>query len=188
MSVLSPNSHTPVDASGGAVPMTLPTGQLPGTEISVEKFDTSVNVVTVTGNLRGVAAQTLTLSLPHQAVTFRADAAGSWWPTAGHITKTSLDQTYAPFGPAAPDHTRTPIWIDTGASVPVIRYWDGTAWTAIPGGGGVGSGFLITDNGDGTATVTPTGTATVVDNGDGTATLTGGSVTDNGDGTAVIAA
>lgn len=96
--------------------------------------------------------------------------------------------TYAPFGPVPPDHTRTPIWIDTSASVPVIRYWDGSAWVAIPGGGGVGSSFLITDNGDGTATVTPTGSATVVDNGDGTATLTGGSVTDNGDGTAVIAA
>jgi hypothetical protein len=43
-------------------------------------------------------------------------------------------------------------------------------WTVVSGGGG-GGGLSITDNGDGTATLTASGTSTITDNGDGTATI-----------------
>lgn len=72
--------HNPVDATGAARAISLPTGQAEGTMISVEKVDASTNAVTVTGSVRGVGASTLTLSWQYDSIALRADAAGSWWP------------------------------------------------------------------------------------------------------------
>lgn len=44
--------------------------------------------------------------------------------------------------------------------------YDPTKWSTPPG-----SGFALVDNGDGTATLNATGTATITDNGDGTASI-----------------
>lgn len=104
-----------------------------------------------------------------------------------NIGVTTLLSTLVPFGSTPPDHTLIPAYIDTTTAPPTLKGWNGTAWVAI-GGGGSSSGFTFVDNGDGTATVTPTGTAAAVDDGDGTATLSGGNAVDNGDGTATIAA
>lgn len=83
--------HNPVDASSGARTMTLPIGAPEGSQLSVEKVDISTNTVTITGNLRGTASSSIALVYQRETVQLRADASGSWWPTAGHRTKTSLD-------------------------------------------------------------------------------------------------
>jgi hypothetical protein len=91
MSTLAVNQHTPVDATAGPVSMALPTGAAQGDEISCEKYDSTANTVTITGNIRGVAAQSVTLALAKETIGLRADSSGSWWPIAGHKTLSSLD-------------------------------------------------------------------------------------------------
>lgn len=88
------NKHNPVSASAANRTMTLPTGQTEGTQVSVEKTDSSVNTVTISGNIRGVGSSTIALAYQNEALQLRADSAGSWWPIAGHRTKASLDATY----------------------------------------------------------------------------------------------
>jgi hypothetical protein len=88
------NKHNPVNAAAGTLAISLPTGQAAGTQISVEKVDSSTNAVTITGSVRGVGGSTLTLSWQYETILLRADAAGSWWPVAGHKTKTALDAAY----------------------------------------------------------------------------------------------
>ena len=91
------NNVNPVDASSGPVtPMTLPTGQPGGSFISVAKAgtDSTLNAVTITGNIRGVAAQSIVLTLVKEAVVFIADGTGSWWPLSDHKTLGSLDGRY----------------------------------------------------------------------------------------------
>lgn len=91
---LAVNKLTPVDATAGAVAMTLPTGQAEGTQIAVAKVDNSTNAVTITGNVRGTAAQTVSLALYREGMLFRADSAGSWWPISDHKTLASLDARF----------------------------------------------------------------------------------------------
>jgi hypothetical protein len=104
--VLLPNQHNPVDATTGNWTMTLPTGQPGGTRLSVERVDgVPANSLSVTGSIRGVPATTITLLAPsatpaHESVEFLADSSGSWWPIAGHKTKTWLDATYDATGAA----------------------------------------------------------------------------------------
>lgn len=88
------NNHNPVDATTGNLTMTLPTGQPAGTTVVVEKTDSTTNTVTVSGNIRGVGSSTLVLALTKESIEFLADAAGSWWPIAGHKTLGSLDTRY----------------------------------------------------------------------------------------------
>jgi hypothetical protein len=66
---LVPGKHNPVDASGGAKTMTLPTGQAEGATIGVEKLDSSANAVTVTGSVRGTAGQSISLPWAHETRT-----------------------------------------------------------------------------------------------------------------------
>lgn len=91
---LALGKHTPVDATAAARTMTLPTGAADGVTIGVEKVDASLNAVSVTGNIRGVPATTITLAWSHETLTLRADATGSWWPVSGHKTKASLDAAF----------------------------------------------------------------------------------------------
>lgn len=88
------NKHNPVDATGGAKTMTLPIGQAEGAQVSVEKTDSSVNAVSVTGSIRGVGSSTISLPWQNEALLLRADSSGSWWPISGHKTKASLDAVY----------------------------------------------------------------------------------------------
>jgi hypothetical protein len=80
---LAKGRHTPVDATSGNKVMTLPTGGPEGVVISVEKIDTSANTVTVTGNIRGVPAQSFVLDSKGAAAVYISDAAGAWWPSGG---------------------------------------------------------------------------------------------------------
>jgi hypothetical protein len=79
---LTKGKHTPVNATSAPVTMTLPIGAAEGVEISVEKVDGSANAVTVSGNIRGVGASTISLTNQNDLLELRADASGSWWPTA----------------------------------------------------------------------------------------------------------
>lgn len=94
---LAIGKHTPVNAAAGPLAMTLPAASTvnAGRSLSVEKTDSSANAVTVTGSIRGATA-TVTLALTNEVIEFTADAAGSWWITAGQKTKRSLDTLYTP--------------------------------------------------------------------------------------------
>lgn len=97
---LAVNKLTPVDATAGTVAMTLPTGQAVGTTIALYKADATANVVTVTGNIRGVAATTQTLTDQNESTTYVADSGGSWFPAADGKPKSMLDRLYDPAGAA----------------------------------------------------------------------------------------
>jgi hypothetical protein len=77
-----------------ALTMTLPTATT-GALIVVERAAASTANVAVTGNIRGVGAQTVTLSLASESEAFFATG-GSWWPVAGHKTLSSLQALFAP--------------------------------------------------------------------------------------------
>lgn len=83
--------HTPANAAGGPITLTLPTTPAAGKMLSVEKTDTSINAVTITGNIRGAAGQSIILSLYRETVGFVSDGSNSWWPVFGHKTLGSLD-------------------------------------------------------------------------------------------------
>lgn len=87
------NALTPVNATSGALTETLPTGQTAGIWIAVQKTDSSTNVVTISGSIRG-SAGTINLQLLNETVILIADSAGSWWPSASHKTLSSLDARY----------------------------------------------------------------------------------------------
>jgi hypothetical protein len=89
---LATSSHNPVDATAGALTMTLPTPTAAGQFLSAEKYDSSANVVTLSGSIRG-ATSTISLTLSHETVEF-VSGGGSWWPVAGHKTLSSLDGRY----------------------------------------------------------------------------------------------
>jgi len=80
--VLAAGYHNPVDASGGARVMTLPTATDDTSVVAVEKTDSSSSTVTVAGNIRG-SATSVTLQLQHEVVHFVSRAADeSWWPVS----------------------------------------------------------------------------------------------------------
>lgn len=92
---LTAGKTTPVDATAGTKAMTLPTGQADGTVIAVYKYDSNTaNPVTITGNIRGVAGTTHTLTDQNETVVYVADSAGSWVPTASHKPRSMLDRLY----------------------------------------------------------------------------------------------
>lgn len=76
--------HNPFDATGAARAATLPTPSGPGRVISIEKVDTSNNVVTVVGTIDGVAATTLVLAKANESVLLVSKMDNSWWRVSGH--------------------------------------------------------------------------------------------------------
>lgn len=147
---LAANKHTPVDASAGALTMTLPTGQAAGTAIAVEKRDSSANVVTVSGSIRG-SAGTLSLRGQYETMTLAADSAGSWVPQNDHKTLAFLDARFstssagvvlanAPTGVAATDRAGliTKIAACATAGGGIVLLLPGTYLTdqtiVVPGG------------------------------------------------------
>lgn len=84
---------TPVDASGGNVTMTLPSGGQKGQMIAVVKWDGSSHTVAVSGALYN-GTGTLTMYLTKESIVLECDSSGFWWPIAGHQTIASLDARY----------------------------------------------------------------------------------------------
>lgn len=111
-----------VDATAGAKTPTLPTPTLIGQIIAVEKTDTSVNTVAISGTIRG-SAGTITLMGPNEAVVFVAESLSSWRPYAGHKTKTWLDSLY--------DHPKGAWVTATNYIVNDIVVVNGTAFRCI---------------------------------------------------------
>lgn len=81
---IAAGQHTPVDATAGAVTVTLPAGEA-GSSLSVQKIDATAHTVTVSGNIAGTTGSTRVLSGHGEAVTFRQDGSGSWWPSENGI-------------------------------------------------------------------------------------------------------
>ena len=84
---LSTDSVVLVDASGGAVTITLPpSGGVPGKTFVVKKTDTSTNAVTIaTAGGETIDAQTdLTILVPYRSIAFVAHPTGlGWWLVGG---------------------------------------------------------------------------------------------------------
>lgn len=92
--------HNPVDATSATRNVSIPDASSPGLLIGIEKTDASANTVVITGKFRGVTGSTSTITLhwSRQTILFLSNADGTWWPIAGHVTKTALDAAYAAFG------------------------------------------------------------------------------------------
>lgn len=95
---LAAGRHYPANATTAALTLTLPTGTRPGVIISVEKTDASANIVTVSGNMRGAAGQTLQLPWRYDSVVLQSDASGSWWPQVQGHAKAAMDAAYGSGG------------------------------------------------------------------------------------------
>lgn len=89
--VLAVNTLTPVNAAAGNLAPTLPTGQVAGSTIIVEKRDSSTNTVTVTGSMYGSPAQTIVLRDQYDEITLIADGTGSWYPASDRRSNAALD-------------------------------------------------------------------------------------------------
>lgn len=96
------NIHYPVDASGAARTIILPTtGMTDGDLVVVEKTDASTNTVGITGPIRNATSTTSLLYWQYESMGFRWRSSDStYWPAYGHKTKNSLDAAYAPVGAA----------------------------------------------------------------------------------------
>jgi hypothetical protein len=95
---LAVNTPYEADATSGSLTLTLPASAA-GKLIVVEK-STAPNTVSVTGNIRGTGATTITLALLNESVMLFGDGT-TWWPVAGHKTLSSLDGRYDASGAAA---------------------------------------------------------------------------------------
>jgi hypothetical protein len=82
--------HNPVDATGGVRVMTLANASKSGLWVSLEKFDSSVNAVSITGLIRGVGGTTITLVRQSETRLLVSKADGSWWPVASNKSTSSL--------------------------------------------------------------------------------------------------
>ncbi len=89
---LAPNQVTEANAFSGAITLTLPAAD-DGSLIVTEKLDSSVNAVTVTGNVRGTPAVSLTLSEQYESVMLMAYH-GSWWPVATSDSVSGLKKNF----------------------------------------------------------------------------------------------
>lgn len=89
---LQAGKHNPVDAAAAAITVNLPLTATVGAHLSVEKRDASKNAVVISGSIRG-SLSTLSLVWQYETLTLRWDG-GTWVPTEGHKTKSSLDAVY----------------------------------------------------------------------------------------------
>lgn len=72
-----------VNATAGAITVTLPSLSSPGQSIVIFKTDTSANTVTVTGTINGVVSSTSVIRSTQQGRVFQGDAAGNWYVISG---------------------------------------------------------------------------------------------------------
>lgn len=118
---LTAGRHNPVSASSGSLTMTLPSGTA-GQMISIEKYDATTNIVTISGSIRGSAGAAISLIDQYETLELRADQNGSWWPIASNRTRKSLDAAYAGTGLAAVRGK-----LDNGQSAVIAIFSDSTA-------------------------------------------------------------
>lgn len=83
-----------VDASAGAVTVTLPTTNTKADQIVIQKTDTSANLVTWSGTVDGVAATTGSARTQNQGKYFQGDGTGNWNIIAGDTSVAALDARY----------------------------------------------------------------------------------------------
>ena len=106
--------HT-VNASGGAVNVTLPATNTQGHLISVQKSDTSANLVTMMGKINGVAGSTSAIRSQYQGKLLLADGAGNWDIIAGDVSVAALDTRYTDLTSA-----QTVAGVKTFSSSPIV--------------------------------------------------------------------
>lgn len=84
---------TPVNAESGEITQTLPTPKELGNLIAIEKTDSSVNAVKISGTIRGESTSA-TLKLKREIILYEAESKTSWRPISDHKTLGSLDERY----------------------------------------------------------------------------------------------
>ncbi len=88
------NNYYPVDATSGAIVVTLPTSTTGG-QLAIKKTDTSANTVTLSGTINGTPATTLVLQLRNQGKVLVPDGSGGWNTYAGDFSLATLDARYS---------------------------------------------------------------------------------------------
>jgi len=190
--VLTVNQITPINATSGALTMTLPTGQAVGSRINAYKSDSSASTVTLSGSIRGSGTTTQVLTLQYQGTELEADSNGYWWPVNDQKTLSSLDARYglltgATFtgAVAAPDFAPSGLTGATASS----RYVGATT-SGAPTSGTFSKGDYVIDQ-TGTLWICTTagtpGTWTQVSGGGGGATLGANTFTGNQTAPAFVA-
>lgn len=90
---LLPNAFTPIETTTGSLVMQLPSAQQQGTLCAVQKYDSTIYAVQVSGSIEA-ESKTFELLYPKEAILFVADSNGSWWPLANYRSLAGLDARY----------------------------------------------------------------------------------------------
>jgi hypothetical protein len=136
-STVAVGMHNPFDATSGALVATLPSGLKGGLLVSLEKYDSGTNTVTVSGNIRGQAGATLVLDLADEQVLLFTDKNGSWWPIGGYKTLSSLDSRYTIAGATGPG--LLPATVTATTQLQCVATTNPSVLNLV-GGSGAGSG------------------------------------------------
>lgn len=99
---LSTTMQTEVTCSTGGITVNLPSASSSnaGEFLAVEKTDSTLYAVTISGPIRSSSTATLSLRLTHETIGFVADANGYWWPAWSHKPLGALYTQFQPgYGP-----------------------------------------------------------------------------------------
>ena len=89
----------PFDATAGNLVATMPTVPVVNMRVALKKIDATAYTVALTARFNGaVSASTLLLRLQDQGKTFVYAADGTWYPSGGDLSLTTIDARYAPTG------------------------------------------------------------------------------------------
>lgn len=155
---LAAGRHTPVDASSGALTMTLPTPATIGARLRVEKTDAGSNVVTVSGTIRG-GASTISLAWQYESVELFAESLTSWRVAAGHKTKAALDAAYASLNTTQTQQTGAAYTLALADAGTVVEFTNSATVTAtVPANSTaafpIGTTLVVRQYGTGQVTLT----------------------------------
>ncbi|MEA9985653.1 right-handed parallel beta-helix repeat-containing protein [Subtercola sp. RTI3] len=89
-----------IDATSGAVAVTLPTSLGYVAQIGIKKLDTSANVVTIGGKINGTSASSIALPISGSGKVLIADGSGGWNTFSGDESLVQLDARYVHTGGA----------------------------------------------------------------------------------------
>jgi hypothetical protein len=92
---LTAGKTNPIDATSGALTMTLPTGVAAGIPIAVQKVDASPNGITISGTIRGSSGTLPIKGNRYETQVLVSEGSNSWRPIADHKTWASIDAEIA---------------------------------------------------------------------------------------------
>ncbi|CAB5523765.1 Uncharacterised protein [Pseudomonas putida] len=142
--------HVVVDATAGAVAVTLPSASaaLGGVEVTLRRKDVTTNVLSIVasgadkivlpGDANGIAATELLF--PGDYLTLRSDGAGKWWCVGQAQLPGSIDSGLVVFSAAGVSTYTVPAVLRSGRRVAKVTVIGGGGGGGRSGTAGVGSG------------------------------------------------